>query len=97
MSFFSWDQQALILSCHLQAKASKDEIVGLQGDALKIRITAPPLEGRANAHLCRFLAKAFGVKQQAVLIEQGELSRHKRIRIQAPARIPALLDAMMHA
>lgn len=82
----------LILDCRLQPKASSDEIVGDLGDELKIRITAPPVDGKANAHLTRFLAKSFGVSKSQVVIEKGELGRSKRIRIQSPEKIPAKLN-----
>ena len=87
-SFYRWDGDALILSCHLQPKASKDEISGLHGDSVKIRITAPPIEGRANTHLIRFLAKTFGVPKRAVSIISGELGRQKRVRIEQPTQLP---------
>src|SRR5690606_36222834 len=84
MSWFRWDGEDLILDCHLQPKASKDEFAGLHGERLKIRLTAPPVEGKANAHLQAFLAKAFGVAKSQVQLESGELNRQKRLRIQAP-------------
>ncbi len=56
MSYYRWDGEDLILDCHLQPKASSDEFAGLHGDRLKIRLTAPPVEGKANAHLMAFLA-----------------------------------------
>lgn len=89
-SFYRWDGEDLILDCHLQPKASKDEFAGLQGDRLKIRLTAPPLEGKANAHLQAFLAKAFGVAKSQVSLESGELNRHKRLRIRTPRNLPAI-------
>jgi len=61
MPFYRWDGDDLILDCHLQPKASRDEFAGLHGERLKIRLTAPPVEGKANAHLLAFLAAAFGV------------------------------------
>ena len=82
MSFYRWDGEDLILDCHLQPKASKDEFAGLHGDRLKIRLTAPPVEGKANAHLQTFLAKAFGVAKSQVSLESSELNRHTRLRIQ---------------
>lgn len=88
-AFYRWDGDDLILSCHLQPKASKDEISGLHGDSVKIRITAPPIEGRANTHLIRFLAKTFGVPKRAVRIISGELGRQKRVRIEHPTQLPA--------
>lgn len=91
--FFQWQDDSLIISCHLQPKASKTEVVGLHGDALKVRIKAPPVEGKANAELIRFLAKEFAVSKRDVVLISGELSRQKRIRINAPAVIPDYIKA----
>ena len=92
MSWYRWDGDDLILDCRLQPKASADELVGDLGDELKIRITAPPVDGKANAHLVQFLAKAFGVSKSRVTIEKGELGRSKRVRIQAPGKFLANLN-----
>lgn len=89
---YQWQGEDLILRCHLQPKASRDEISGLHGDSVKIRISAPPIEGRANAALVKFLASAFGVARRDVTIISGELGRDKRVRIHAPARLPEGLD-----
>lgn len=90
MSYFRWDGDDLILDCHLQPKASSDEFAGLHGDRLKIRLTAPPVEGKANAHLLAFLGKAFGVAKSQVRLISGELNRQKRVRIQRPQKLPDL-------
>lgn len=82
------DGRDLVLNIRLQPRASRDEIVGAQGTRLKIRITAPPVEGKANAHLVRFLAKAFGVSRSQVLLVSGEASREKRVRVEQPKKIP---------
>ncbi|MBM7062367.1 YggU family protein [Pseudomonas sp. UL073] len=92
MSWFRWDGADLILACHLQPKASRDEFAGLHGERLKIRLTAPPVEGKANAQLLTFLAAAFGVAKTQVQLESGELNRHKRVRIHAPTRLPLELS-----
>ena len=90
MSYFRWDGEDLILDCHLQPKASSDEFAGLHGERLKIRLTAPPVEGKANAHLLAFLGKAFGVAKSQVSLISGELNRQKRVRIQRPQKLPDL-------
>ena len=92
MPFYHWDGEDLILDCHLQPKASRDEFAGLHGERLKIRLTAPPVEGKANAHLLAFLGKAFGVPKSAVQLVSGELNRQKRVRIPRPTKLPAELD-----
>lgn len=58
-----------------------DEIVGLHGDALKVRLTAPPVEGRANDALRAFLARQLVVAPAAVEILSGHTSRQKRVRV----------------
>lgn len=88
MSHFRWDAADLILECHLQPKASRDEFAGLHGERLKIRLTAPPVDGKANAHLLAFLASAFAVSKSQVSLESGQQSRHKRVRIKQPQRLP---------
>jgi uncharacterized protein (TIGR00251 family) len=88
MEWYRWNGEDLILACRLQPKASKDEVAGLHGDRLKIRLCAPPVEGKANAHLMAFLAKAFGVAKCQVSLESGELNRQKRVRIAKPQRLP---------
>ena len=89
--FYRWQGDDLVLSCHLQPKASCDEFAGEHGERLKIRITAPPVDGKANAHLIGFLAEQFGVAKQAVVIERGDTGRQKTVRIESPARLPPQL------
>ena len=90
MAYFHWAGDDLILDIHLQPKASKDEFAGLHGERLKIRLTAPPVDGRANAHLMAFLGQAFGVAKSHVQLLSGELNRQKRVRIQSPLKLPEL-------
>jgi len=65
----------------VQPGASKNEIMGVQQDALKIRISAPPVQGKANKALIQFLAKELGVKRSQVEILSGHTSRIKTIRV----------------
>ena len=87
-NWYRWDGEALHLMLHIQPRASRDEICGPHGDRLKIRITAPPIDGRANSHLCRFLATQFGVAQSSVSLLSGGSGREKQVRIDGPQRLP---------
>jgi uncharacterized protein (TIGR00251 family) len=92
-AWYRWDGQDLLLALHIQPGARQDEFVGPHGDRLKIRITAPPVDGKANTHLVRFLAETFGVATGAVELLAGNTGREKRIRIRAPRRLPGLIPA----
>jgi len=85
----------LVIRLYIQPKASRDQIVGLHGDELKIAITAPPVDGKANAHLVKYLAKQFRVAKGQVVVEKGELGRHKQVRIEAPREIPAVIAELL--
>ena len=91
MEFYRWQEGDLIIACHLQPRASRDEFSGLHGESLKIRIKAPPVDGKANDYLVKFLAKQFGVSKRDVTIIGGELSREKRVRIANPGILPERL------
>ena len=82
--FYHWQDDTLILQVYIQPRASKDEIVGLHDNQLKIRITAPPVDGKANAHIRKFLARTFKVPQARIILSKGEHSRHKEFQIQSP-------------
>lgn len=88
MSWRREDGGTLVLTLHVQPGAARTEIAGMHGDALKIRLAAPPVEGRANDALRRYLADAFGVALRDVVIEHGETSRRKVVRIARPTRQP---------
>jgi uncharacterized protein (TIGR00251 family) len=83
---------SLILHLHAQPGARRTEIAGVHGEGaeqrLKIRIAAPAVEGKANAALRAFLAKAFGVGLRNVDLRRGETGRAKTVHITAPARRP---------
>lgn len=87
--FYSWEGNDLLLRVYLQPRASRDEIIGPHGEALKIRVTAPPVEGKANRQLRTFLAAEFNVPPGRVELEKGHGSRIKLWRIHQPRRLPA--------
>ena len=75
------EADALILTLHIQPAAKKTEVVGVHGDALKIRLAAPPVDGKANAALIKFVAAQLGVGKSTVTLISGDTARAKRLRI----------------
>ncbi len=67
------------LTIHVQPRASRTEVVGLHGDAVKLRIAAPPVDGAANEEVVRFLAEVFHLPRRQVAITEGFMSRRKVI------------------
>jgi uncharacterized protein len=82
------EEGALVLALHVQPGARRTEVAGRHGDALKIRLAAPPVDGKANAELLRFLSAAFDVPLRNVTLVRGESSRQKIVRVEAPSRRP---------
>ena len=69
------------LRLHIQPGAKKTEVVGLHGEALKIRLAAPPVDGKANACLLAFIAERLEVAKSAVSLLSGDTSRAKRVHV----------------
>lgn len=90
--FFRWENDDLLLSIKVQPRASKDELAEILGDSLKIRITAPPVDGAANKHLIAFLANVFKVSKSHVTLMSGETGRDKRLRVHAPKQWPEMFN-----
>ena len=78
--------EGVIFKITVQSKASRNKIVGVQGDALKVRLTAPPVEGAANSLCVAFLAKSLGVRKSDVEIIQGQRSRAKKLLVRSASR-----------
>ena len=89
---YRWDGEDLLLNVRAQPRSSRDELGEVVGDQIKVRITAPPVDGKANAHLIGFLAKTFGVAKCAVLLESGDSGRNKRLRVRKPRCLPNIID-----
>ena len=88
-SYYSYKGEDLLLRLYLQPKASREQFVGQHGEELKIAITAPPVDGKANAHLVKFFSKQFNVAKSAINVEKGLQSRHKLVRIKHPKKLPS--------
>jgi len=71
----------LTLTLHIQPGAKKTEFAGLHGEALKIRLAAPPVDGKANEALLRFIAEVLHLPKSAVTLKSGQTSRHKVLEV----------------
>ncbi|MCB1614588.1 MAG: YggU family protein [Pseudomonadales bacterium] len=92
MKYFRIENHCLRLDCFVQPGAGKNEIIGLHNNALKIRLSAPPVEGKANKQLTRFLAKQLRVAPSSISITKGQNSRHKTLCIQGIDKLPTALE-----
>lgn len=81
----------ILLRIHLQPRASRTEICGVQGDELKVRVTSPPVDDAANKLCMEFFAAIFSVAKSKVAITSGGHSRHKTLRITGPDRAEAVV------
>lgn len=93
MAWFRRDEKkgCVVLTLYIQPGARETRVVGPHAEALKIAVQAPPLEGRANAALTRFLGERFGVPQAAVVVKQGTSGRSKVVEIYQPDAVPEAL------
>jgi uncharacterized protein (TIGR00251 family) len=78
---FKESNGAVTVAVKVVPRASKNQIAGIEGDAIKIRLNAPPVEGKANDALIDFLANVLGVRRTQIEIVTGQTSRHKIVRV----------------
>ena len=93
MTWYRWQDDALILALRVQPRARNDGFADVLGDELRVRLRAPPVDGKANARLIAFLAEVFGVPRRRVEILSGHHARSKVLRIAAPTRLPPDIQA----
>lgn len=92
------DAADVLLYVHVQPGAKHSAWAGEYGERLKIRLSAPPVEGRANAALCAWLAAQLGCATRAVSVDKGVLSRMKTVRIasgQSVGELTALIAGFL--
>jgi uncharacterized protein len=95
---FSSEGDGVILRVHVQPRAGRSAVLGRHGDALKLRVAAPPVDDRANSAVIELVAETLDVRAQQVSLVGGERSRLKRLRISGvetedvAARLRAVLD-----
>ena len=92
--WYNWKGDDLFLAIHLQPGSALDMLAGTHGERLKIKVTAAPVDGRANDHLIRYLARLFDVPCSRVDLLSGHSSRSKRVRIRRPGRLPDEIKAI---
>jgi uncharacterized protein (TIGR00251 family) len=85
--------QGTRLILRIQPRASRNEIAGRHGDAIRIRLTAPPVEGAANDALVRFLSRRLGLPRGALTLTRGHTSRDKTVEVEGltPEEVARLL------
>ncbi len=74
-------EDGVVVSLQVQPRASRNQVVGIHNDNLKIKLTSPPVDGAANKSCCAYLAKLFGVAKSDIMILSGETARQKRILV----------------
>jgi uncharacterized protein (TIGR00251 family) len=79
---------SITLTIHVQPGAKRSDVAGVYGDAVKIRLAAPAVDGKANAALIALLADAFDVPERAVTLVRGATNRRKTVRIAMPGLRP---------
>ncbi len=82
--YYSWQNDTLYVDLLVQTYASHDEIAGVHGNRLKVRLATSPVAGKANEHLVKLMAEYFGVPHNRVHLTKGHQSRMKQICIQNP-------------
>lgn len=91
----------VLIDVHVVPNATRTQAVGLHGEAgkqaLRLRLQAPPVDGKANQALVKWLAGCLGVPQQAVTLARGETSRRKQLRVSAAAAGSADWDELARA
>ena len=89
MAFIREHSKGIVLRVFIQPRASKDMIVGLYGDRLKIKVAAAPVEGEANKRCIQFLAKCLAVPRSTLQIISGHNSRNKNILLKSEQTPPS--------
>ena len=86
MAWFTQTREGVALSVQATPRAARSEFAGLYGEeSLRVRLRAPPVDGKANAALVTFLAEAFGLPKRDVVLMQGATGRHKRVLLRGLA------------
>jgi uncharacterized protein (TIGR00251 family) len=91
------DGSDLLVDVRVQPRAARTEFAGLMGERLRVRLHAPPVDGRANVALTEFIAETCGLPRSRVTLDKGLTGRDKRLRLHGVADIPAALQRALAA
>lgn len=89
--YYYWKGNDLYILLYIKTGANQNKIVGKYGDRLKLQVAAPPIEGKANAELIRFIAKFFSMPQTQIRLISGLHGRNKLVQIKEPNKNIELL------
>lgn len=88
LTHFCWRAGDLLIHVRVSPKSARDRVGELMGNRLKVFLKAPPVDGKANRSLTKFIAKHFSVSPGSVSLVSGDTSRDKTLRIHAPQVLP---------
>lgn len=89
--YFYWQEQDLYLLVRVQPRSAQDQINGVLNNRLKIKLTAPPVDGKANTQLVKYLARQFRIPASRVAVISGHTGQNKKLMISHPKTIPEWL------
>ncbi|CCW17636.1 protein of unknown function DUF167 [Sphingobium indicum BiD32] len=92
--FFWWENDTLVINILGKPSARSDAIGKSKGRQLMVSVTAAPKLGRATDHMVRFLAGEFGVSTSAITVVYGRMNVNKQLRIEAPTKLPAVIQQL---
>ena len=72
-------RDGVLINIYVQPRASRDAFAGIHGESLKLAVTTPPIDGKANERVIKILAKLFHISKSSIILTHGRQSRHKRL------------------
>lgn len=92
--WFRWQDEVLLLDCYLKPGARETGVLGLRHGRLHIQVKAPPVDGKANAALCKWLASAFAIPKRRATLRSGSSQHYKTIALEQPGQEPDWFTAL---
>lgn len=93
---FQWQGEDLLLWVTVIPRSSRNTVDDIHDQKFRVRLTAAPVDGKANQALTKLLSKTFGVSASQITIEKGETSKTKRIRIHSPKILPQIIKKYLN-